>query len=205
MRWLILLFATCCLQAKEYVRPKVIAPESLNEFSKLSDSRKKLVTTALTVAKTNGWLRYKFGSADPKNKGFDCSGAMSFVLRTANYKVPRTSSDQFLWVKKHKGLTEVSPKVTSLKDPVFKKLKPGDLVFWSGTYIPTDGRKTKITHVGMYLGTEKKDGRPVMICATKGRSYRGARGDGYGVYDFKLPSASSKSKFVGFGPPPGAK
>ena len=127
---------------------------------------------------------------------------MFFVLRSLNYEIPRTSSDQYLWLLKTKTITKVSSKTTSLKDPIFKKLKPGDLVFWSGTYTPTDSRKTKITHVGMYLGTEKSDGRPVMICATKGRSYRGISCDGYGVYDFKLPSASSKSKLVAFGSPP---
>lgn len=205
MRWLLFLLLISSSYGKEFVQPKAIETGSLNEFATLSDSRKKLITTALKVAKNHGWLRYKFGSNDPKNKGFDCSGAMSYVLRTLNYKVPRTSSDQYLWVKKHKGFTGVSPKTTSLKDPVFKQLKPGDLVFWSGTYNPTDGRKTKITHVGMYLGTEKADNRPVMICATKGRSYRGKAGDGYGVYDFKLPSKTSKSKLVGFGPPPGTK
>ncbi len=205
MKLLLFLLATTLAGAEEYSRPAIIKAEALREFTSLSEGRKKLVTTALSVARGNGWLRYKFGSGDPKNKGFDCSGAMSHVLRTLSYKIPRSSSEQYLWIKKNKRFTPVDPKVISLKDPVFQKLTPGDLVFWSGTYSPTDGRKTKITHVGMYLGTEKKDGRPVMICSSKGRSYRGARRDGYGVYDFKLPSSSSKSKFVGFDPPPGTK
>ncbi|MDB4419001.1 hypothetical protein N9291_00175 [bacterium] len=53
-------------------------------------------------------------------------------------------------------------------------------LFWSGTYSPTDGRKVKITHVGMYLGIETKDNRAVMICATRGRSYRDVPRDGFG-------------------------
>jgi|TARA_B110000908_G_scaffold133745_1_gene157829 hypothetical protein len=89
-----------------------------------------------------------------------------------------------------------------LDDKAFKKLTPGDMMFWSGTYVPTDGRTVKITHVSLYLGQEK-DGWHVMIGASKGRSYRGKKGDGYGVYDFRLPSKASKSRFVGFGPPPG--
>jgi cell wall-associated NlpC family hydrolase len=82
-------------------------------------------------------------------------------------------------------------------------LKPGDLLFWSGTYEPTDGRKANITHVAIYLGREGKDKRPVMINATDGRSYRGKQANGYGVYDFYLPKEGSKSIFVGFGTPPG--
>lgn len=205
MKWFFILLLASCASAKEYARPTVIDPDSLNEYATLPESRKKLIASSLKVAKTNDWLRYKFGSASPKQKGFDCSGAMSYVLKSLNYQIPRTSSDQYLWIKKHKGLNAVGPKVTSLKNPVFKKLQPGDLVFWSGTYQPIDGRITRITHVGMYLGTEKKDGRPVMICSTKGRSYRGTAGDGYGVYDFKLPGKSSKAKFVGFGAPPEPK
>ncbi len=51
------------------------------------------------------------------------------------------------------------------------------MMFWSGTYVPTDGRTVKITHVSLYLGQEK-DGWDVMIGASKGRSYRGKKGDG---------------------------
>jgi len=205
MKFFLLLLTALLADAREYSRPAVIRPESLREFASLPKNRKQLVVTALSVAKNHGWIRYKFGGADPKKKGFDCSGAMSFVLKSLNYKIPRTSSDQYLWTRTHKTYTSVGSQVTSLTDPVFKKLKPGDLVFWSGTYEPTDGRKTRITHVGMYLGTEKKDGHPVMICSTKGRSYRGKAGDGYGVYDFKIPRSTSKSKLVGFGTPPGTK
>ncbi len=55
----------------------------------------------------------------------------------------------------------------------------------------------------MYLGKEKKDGRLVMIGSSDGRSYRGQRQCGYGVFDFRLPAQGSKTQFAGFGPPPG--
>lgn len=205
MRWFFILFLLTSIVAGELSRPPVIQPEDLNEFSALPEERKKLIVAALSVAEKNKWLRYKFGGSSPESKGFDCSGAMSFVLKSLNYKVPRTSSDQFLWLKKSKALTNVDPKVKSLQDPIFNTLRPGDLVFWSGTYDPIDGRRTKITHVAMYLGTEKKDGRAVMISSSKGRSYRGEARDGYGVFDFKLPRPTSKAKLVGFGTPPLAR
>ena len=60
-----------------------------------------------------------------------------------------------------------------------------------------------ITHVAMYLGREKTDGLQIMANATDGRSYRGTKANGYGVYDFSMPGKESKSKLVGYGSPPG--
>ena len=60
-----------------------------------------------------------------------------------------------------------------------------------------------ITHVAIFLGFEKTDGRAVMINATEGRSYRGKKGNGFGVYDFRVPSKGGKSRMVGYGTPPG--
>lgn len=203
MHLVLTLFFAVSLSAladKTYHRPAIIKASELNEFSKLSKPRKKLIKKALKVARDNRQFTYHFGGAESKKDGFDCSGAMYFVLRSSGFNPPRTSAQQFAWVE---DLTKISPKVRELNHPSFKDLTPGDLVFWSGTYRPSDGRKSKITHVAMYLGTEKKDNRAVMICATKGRSYRGKRGDGFGVYDFKIPSMKSRSKLVGYGSPPG--
>lgn len=189
--------------AADYVRPAVIKLDDLAGVQLLDINRRKLIGNALTTARNNGWLKYQFGSADPKRGGFDCSGAMYYVLKESGLKPGRSSADQYLWIKKSGGITEVGKSVTSLDDPVFAALKPGDLLFWSGTYTPTDGRKVAITHVSMYLGKAKSDGRQLMIGSSKGRSYRGKRQNGYGVFDFKLPSKSSKSTFVGYGTPLG--
>lgn len=186
----------------KYYRPAALKTADLTEFKDLSEPRRKLITLALETRSKNKWLKYKFGGSNPSAGGFDCSGAMYYVLRGAGYKPPRTSAQQYIWVRDAKKITHVEGKPQSLDDKAFKKLTPGDLIFWSGTYVPTDGRTVKITHVSLYLGTEK-DGRHVMVGATKGRSYRGKKGDGYGVYDFRLPSKTSKSRFVGFGSPPG--
>lgn len=185
-----------------YHRPATLKASELRGFEKLPEGRQKIITTALDTVSRNTWLRYKFGGSEPSAGGFDCSGAMYYVLRRAGYKPPRTSAQQYLWVRDAMKLTEVKGYPASLGDDVFKHLRPGDLVFWSGTYVPTDDRKVKITHISLYLGQEK-DGRQVMVGATKGRSYRGKKGDGYGVYDFHLPAKGSRSRFVGYGPPPG--
>lgn len=192
----------CDLRAEDFPAPASLSTGDLAEFAILSDERKALVSGALDLRNKHHWLKYTFGSADPDRGGFDCSGAMYHLLTKLDYEPGRSSAGQYLWLQDAGTLHEVDDSVTSLEDDSFDDLKPGDLVFWSGTYQPTDGRKVKITHVGIYLGTEKKDGRAVMACSTNGRSYRGRQANGYGVYDFRLPSKTSKSKLVGYGTPP---
>ena len=170
------------------------------DIKELSKARLKVIDESLKVRMETRWPRYVFGSADPQKGGFDCSGALYYVLRRAGYgDVPRTSSDQYLWVKDKGKLRHVSKKATTLEHRDFRHLKPGDFVFWSGTYKPTDGRKTSITHIGLYLGKHAGYDKPVMICASKGRYFAGHRQDGYGIYDFKVPSEKSKSKIVAYG------
>lgn len=189
-------------KGQTYHKPATLKTSQLVGFSKLSKARQAIVTQALSVASNYGWLKYKYGGSTPTAGGFDCSGAMYFVLRKSELKPPRTSAQQFVWLRDNDRIHRVPGDAATLEHKAFSQLLPGDLLFWSGTYTPTDGRTVKITHVSMYLGQEK-DGRHVMAGATKGRSYRGKRGDGYGVYDFKLPRKGSRSKFVGYGTPLG--
>lgn len=183
------------------IRPGVITKDELREYAELSGVRKKLVDEALALAARKTWLKYKFGGADPEKGGLDCSGSVYFILREIGYEVPRTSAGQFTWVKGEDALHEIPKSVTSLDSNVFDDLTPGDLLFWSGTYVPRDGRKIPVSHVQIFLGHEKKDGKPVMIGASDGRSYRGQKRNGYGVFDFRLPRAGSKARFLGYGLP----
>ncbi|MEO5917657.1 MAG: NlpC/P60 family protein [Luteolibacter sp.] len=186
-----------------YGRPALIATQSLREFESLPEDRKKLISEAIAVARDSAWLPYRFGASDPKDGGFDCSGAMYFVMTEAGLDPPRTSADQYLWLKEKGRLTEVSLGTSALDEASLKNLQPGDLLFWGGTYTPGDERKVNITHVALFLGHEKKDGNAVMINATDGRSYRGIKANGYGVYDFRLPREGGKAVFMGYGTPPG--
>lgn len=184
-------------------RPAIIATDSLMEFDSLPEDRKKLIRGAIRVAADSPWLPYRFGGSSPADGGFDCSGAMFFVMTQAGLQPPRTSANQFLWIKDNNRLIEITPEVKALEDPKMAKLRPGDLLFWGGTYAPSDGRTVNITHVALFLGREKKDGNAVMINATDGRSYRGTKANGFGVYDFRLPREGGKSVFMGYGTPPG--
>ncbi len=80
--------------------------------------------------------------------------------------------------------------------PEFSKLKPGDLLFWSGTYIIH--RDQPITHVMLYLGKNKK-GERLMFGASDGRTYQGKKMWGVSVFDFKLPDGKGPQRFVGYG------
>lgn len=203
-RWLILGF--CLLIAdpmwgQEMGRPAPgkLETQALRDFAKLEKPRRELLALALKTARKLKLHDYIYGSADPSKGGFDCSGAVYYLLRKVGMRPPRTSAGQFEWVKEVGQLVEVPDGVESLDDPAFSKLEPGDLLFWSGTYEPTDGRERKITHVQIYLGREKADGRHVMIGSTDGRSYRGTARCGFGVFDFRLPRPGSKARFVGYG------
>ena len=182
--------------------PALIETTELRDFETLAEPRKKLIEAALLAAKEVTGMPYLFGGNGAKDGGFDCSGAMYHVLNKAGLHPPRTSFGQFLWVQKNSILYLVSTEAKDLTHSSFANLKPGDLVFWSGTYKPTDNRVTNITHVGMFLGYEKKDGHPVMINASNGRSYRGIKQNGFGVNDFRLPRAGGTSVMVGYGTAP---
>ncbi len=181
-------------------RPGNIDSGDLVDFDSLSPERRSLIAGALAVARNSPWMPYLAGGAAPEAGGFDCSGAMYFVLRKAGLDPPRSSGGQMDWLKKNGRLHEVSGDAVDLKHTSLAALKPGDLLFWAVEETPGVPR---VHHVAMYLGSEKKDGRPVMINSTDGRSYRGQIANGYGVYDLRVPTPPSLSKLVGYGSPPG--
>ena len=188
----------------QLARPGVLAAAELKEYASLEGLRKRIVDEALDLGAKESWLKYQFGSADPDSGGLDCSGSVYYILQRVGIDPPRSSAAQFTWVKDAGALTAVEATVTSTGDAAFDNLRPGDLLFWSGTYEPTDGRTVPVSHVQIFLGHEKATGEPVMVGASDGRTYRGTKREGYGVFDFKLPKAGSKARFLGFGLPIGS-
>jgi cell wall-associated NlpC family hydrolase len=188
--------------AVERPAPGVLATSDIEGFGDLDPARRKLVALALDETAKLKLGKYVFGSADPARGGFDCSGSVYYLLKKAGLSPARSSAAQFEWIRKEGTLHEIPKEVTSLDDEPFAGLKPGDLLFWAGTYQAADGRKNKITHVQIYLGREKNGG-PVMVGSSDGRSYRGKARCGFGVFDFRLPRKGSKARFVGYGTPPG--
>jgi cell wall-associated NlpC family hydrolase len=181
-----------------------ISPNEISGFDEYSPAVRKIVESSLSLAGQN--LTYKYGSADPANGGMDCSGFVYYVLRESGLNdVPRDSSGQYTWVRKAGNFEAVIGK----SDDTFElaDLKPGDLLFWSGTY--EINRDPPITHAMIYLGREKKTGRRIMAGASDGRTYQDESRYGVSVFDFKVsrPGRGATNgrtpDFVGYGKIPG--
>lgn len=175
------------------------------EFDELKEPIRKVLTLALGLTTQN--LNYAYGSADPKQGGMDCSGTVYYVLTQAGLKeVPRSSSEQYRWAREAGLFYAVN---STAKDTFeLNELKPGDLMFWVGTY--DIKRDPPITHVMFYLGRLKEDGRRVMVGASDGRTYNNIQRFGVSVFDFKLPGfplpekvQKNSSRFIGYGRVPG--
>ena len=177
------------------------------EYDSYPSEIRKIVDAALSLTTQN--LGYKYGSADPANGGMDCSGFIFYVLKNAGIdKVPRDAREQYVWLRKNGNFQAV----LSRNDNSFEleELKPGDLLFWTGTY--TVDRDPPITHTMIYLGREKGTNRRIMVGASDGRTYKGQSRFGVSVFDFKIsrvgPGVVEKGPgpaFVGYGRIPGLR
>ena len=179
-------------------------PNQIKGFENYPLKVQKLLTSALELTTRN--LDYKYGSADPSSGGMDCSGFVYYVLKQNDVAdVPRDSAEQYVWLRRARQFESVM----SEKDDSFEleDLKPGDLLFWTGTY--SIQRDPPITHAMIYLGREQKTGNRVMVGASDGRVYQGESRFGVSVFDFKVQrrETNGESKlrptFVGYGHIPG--
>lgn len=188
-------------------KESTVATVSPNEIEGYEDNPpeiRKLLETGLAL--TSRDLKYTYGSADPENGGMDCSGFIYYVLHGNGLKdVPRDASGQYVWVRKSGNFRSVLSR--DLNSFELGELKPGDLLFWTGTY---DVEKDPpVTHTMIYLGKSKQSGKPIMVGASDGRSFEGKRMFGVSVFDFKTsgpPNAASSGRhprFVGYGRIPG--
>lgn len=183
-----------------------LLPEAISDFENYPPKVQRLLTSALELTTRN--LDYEYGSADPANGGMDCSGFVYFVLKQNGIDdVPRDSSEQYIWLRR---TGKFEPVVSQKEDSFeFDNLKPGDLLFWTGTY--SIERDPPITHAMIYLGREKKTGMRVMVGASDGRTYQSQQRFGVSVFDFKMPRADkgeiengkTRPRFVGYAHIPG--
>ena len=181
-----------------------ISPGEISRYDGYPPKVRQIVEYGLDLTRQN--LNYTYGSADPANGGMDCSGFVYYVLRQNGFAdVPRDSSQQYVWVRKAGNFHAVLSRHEDSFE--FDALKPGDLLFWTGTY--KIERDPPVTHAMIYLGREKRTNKRIMIGASDGRTYDGKQRFGVSIFDFKLskPSNSNDAKlspvFVGYGPIPG--
>jgi cell wall-associated NlpC family hydrolase len=181
-----------------------LSPDEIAGYDNYSPKVRQILDAGLALTKEN--LGYTYGSADPADGGMDCSGFIYYLLTENGFKdVPRDSSQQYVWVRKAGDFNAV----LSRKEDSFEldALKPGDLLFWRGTY--NIDRDPPITHTMIYLGREKRTKKRVMIGSSDGRTYDGKQRWGVSVFDFKMPpppnsgDAKISPMFVGYGRIPG--
>lgn len=171
---------------------KPIPINDLVDFDKYPPAVKELIKEARALTKKN--LTYIYGSAHPKNKGMDCSGTINYLLKkTQHIDSPRQANQLYTWVEKEGVLHKVKSNIFG-KDKL-NHLKPGDLLFWSGTY--KVNRTPPITHVMLYLGKDKNN-QPLMFGSSNGRPYKRKSMYGVSVFDFTYPYYDS-GKLVGYG------
>jgi cell wall-associated NlpC family hydrolase len=193
-------------------RVATLAVADLREYELQSPEVKRLLARALTLTTLD--LDYKYGSSDPKNGGMDCSGTVYYLLNEAGLKdVPRDAGGMYKWVwtqGRFRAVTSSHPDTFELA-----LLKPGDLLFWTGTY--EVDRDPPITHVMIYLGINRQSGRRVMVGASEGRPFDGKSRYGVSVFDFTMPgprkpsatvpetspATDPQARFIGYGAVPG--
>ena len=173
-----------------------LKPEDLRSFYNNPPEVQQLLTAALELTEQN--LNYLYGSADPTRGGMDCSGTIYFLLQKMGVSdVPRSASQQYVWVRR----ADVFHSVVSTRMDSFEldALRPGHLLFWTGTYsVDVD---PPVTHTMIYLGKARSDGRPLMVGASDGRTFRGDKKFGVSVFDFVIPKPDGRnpmSRFIGY-------
>ena len=181
-----------------------LPPDEIAGYGSYPPKVRQILDAGLALTKEN--LGYTYGSADPANGGMDCSGFIYYLLTENGFKdVPRDSSQQYVWVRKAGNFNAVLSRHEDSFE--FDALKPGDLLFWSGTY--NIDRDPPVTHTMIYLGREKRTKKRVMIGSSDGRTYDGKQRFGVSVFDFKMPpppnsgDAKISPVFVGYGRIPG--
>lgn len=132
-------------------------------------------------------LPYLFGGSSPSDGGMDCSGCIMYLFNSLGYQdVPRTSFDQYDWVRKN-GRIKKSKTIKA------SDLSPGDLIFWGGTY--KSGHK--VSHIMMYMG-RGTNGKLYMYGA-RSKSIRGVSGAGVDIHELR---AGSHKNLIGYGRAP---
>lgn len=121
----------------------------------------------VTMAKDYIGCKYSAGRQGPDR--FDCSGFTSYIFAQHGIRLGRSSTDQFLMG-------------TAIEDQ--RKLRPGDLVFWTGS----NSRRKDVGHVGIVVSVDVQTGHFSFIHAAHtgvqidqsttdyyAKRYRGAR------------------------------
>jgi cell wall-associated NlpC family hydrolase len=111
--------------------PVTLTAQSPKPFEAFSNSASAMRDSVVQMARAQIGKRYRTGGQTPE-KGFDCSGLVSYVMTALNMKLPRTAKQQAA-----QGLAVTRD--TS-------RLLPGDLLTFG------KGKKGTVSHIGIYVG-----------------------------------------------------
>ncbi|MCX7124699.1 MAG: NlpC/P60 family protein, partial [Gammaproteobacteria bacterium] len=157
---------------------RTVPVNDLARYHHYHSNVKRVISRAKLLSKKH--LTYIFGSDDPRRGGMDCSGVIYYLLKHINnIYVPRDSYGMYIWLERAGKIHHVTS--NNFHSNQFNALKPGDLLFWTGTY--RTNRKPPITHVMLYLG-KNKNNEPLMFGSSDGGIYKGTEMWGVGVFDF---------------------
>lgn len=170
-----------------------ILTEHIVHYENYPANVKRVIFNASLLSRKK--LGYRFGSATPRNGAMDCSGTIYYILRNIRYvDVPRDSYSMYKWLLRAGTIHHVT--THRFNSSQFNALKPGDLLFWTGTY--KTHRKPPITHVMLYLGKDENN-KPLMFGSSDGGIYKHKEMWGVSVFEFILPRSQDKIHFAAYG------
>lgn len=138
-------------------------------------------------------LSYVFGASNPDTGGLDCSSTIQYLLTKIGVEgVPRTSYDQYYWLKRKNLLDDVYGNSPSKK--LLKKLSPGDLIFWGGTW--KSGHR--VSHVMLYMGYDPATDKHYVFGA-RSKNTTGLTGAGVDIFELD----TERGRLVAHGKIPG--
>ena len=149
---IVLLFASC-IQIKRKQLPEQKPTDTTTNIADTVSTSSQINTektspmVLVKYSETLIGIPYLYGSTNPQ-KGFDCSGFITYVFNHFNINVPR-SSIQF---------TNVGTEI-----PI-EKSKPGDLILFTGT----DSTEHFVGHMGIIISTDSI--QTLFIHSTSGKA-----------------------------------
>ena len=197
--------------------PSIFYSTQLYSQNLSSENKKNLKKLAYFLSDQE--IKYGKKFTPPGKKGsikMDCSNTVKYTYKEGlGILLPRTTFEQFQLIKS-KGNFQTPPKTVEGKIDIpllKKKLKIGDLLFWTNTHsdIPKSWNPP-IGHVMIYMGTSKTKKMVMFGAGTYGDGFKTTTG-GVDLYLFdpemslgcvknKNKECVVESEFFGYGKPP---
>jgi cell wall-associated NlpC family hydrolase len=149
-----IIILTGCSATRRTSKPETTAPADIHSTvvikkkvpDRIIDTKNIAASDVVAFAKTLIGVKYKYGSTD-KEKGFDCSGFVTYVFNHFNISVPRVSVD----------FTNAGINI-----PI-EYSKEGDIILFTGS----DAKSGIVGHMGII--TENDNGQVKFIHASESR------------------------------------